>query len=357
MGMLFLLTLILWLPSMFFSPQPLRSLEAWARVPVFVGLITLLWVMLFREREALTLTLKTFIVATAVSVVYALSSLTFMPEILSFIRGSGWSSMPYEGFRPPDFLKAFASVSILVAPVVVWIGHQLSGRWTMLAAAIVIGLLAIVLLTYNRSAVAGLFAMLIVVSGFIVLLYRRPVFNTLLLIFFTILTIAVLLWLHERRAYYQVPDGVTTFLPPWLLDYQRQIMWSHSIKLAMHSPWFGNGINIVNLLPGAEVQMPGNELNIIPAHPHNWLVEMFAETGVFGALSLLALAFGLCFSLARKFLYNRDPAFLAALLVSVGFWTSGLLNFSFWSAWWQVCYLLLTAICLAGTRLKVPVRD
>jgi len=55
------------------------------------------------------------------------------------------------------------------------------------------------------------------------------------------------------------------------------------------------------------------------------------------------------FSSARRYLQSRNPAFLAALLVSVGYWSSGLLNFSFWSAWWQISYLLLMAICLAGT--------
>jgi O-antigen ligase len=118
----------------------------------------------------------------------------------------------------------------------------------------------------------------------------------------------------------------------------------------MRSPWFGNGINVINLLPGADTRMPSNSLNVIPSHPHNWLVEVFAETGVFGILALIALVVTLCLKLAGDYLKSSDISLLAALLVNVGYWSMGLFNLSFWAAWWQISYLVLTALCLAGSR-------
>jgi O-antigen ligase len=349
-GVLFLIVLALWLPSMYFSPLPLRSFEAWARVPIFVGLITLLWALLSQDRAVLTMALKTVIVAGAVSVVFALSALTFLPDVLSFIRGSGWSATPYEGFRPPNLLKAYAGVGMLLVPVLVWAGRSLGGRWQMPALATAIGLVAIVWLTYNRSAVAGLFAMLIVVGGFVIYLKGRPVLNVIILAVFAIITIALMLWLYERRFDYFVPEGAIIIFPPWLIDFQRQTIWAHAIDMAMRSPWFGNGINAINLLPGADMPLPRTNLHIIPSHPHNWLIEVFAETGAIGALALLTLVVTVCLKLAVGFLKSGDTALFAALLVNVGYWSSGLLNVSFWSAWWQISYLMLTALCLAGAR-------
>ncbi|MDA1088899.1 MAG: O-antigen ligase family protein [Proteobacteria bacterium] len=352
-GVLFLVTLVLWLPSMFFSPLPLRSFEAWARIPVFVGLMTLLWALLSRDRAALTLALKALIVTSAVSVVYALSALTFLPEILSFVRMLGWTATPYYGFRPPDLFKVFASVGMLLVPVLVWAGRHLGGRWQGLAAAIAVGFLAIIWLTYNRSAMAGLFAMLFVGGVLIMVMRRNVAVNVAISIGFIAVTVVLLVWLHTTRGYIEAPAGTVAVLPPWLIDYQRQTIWSHAIDIAMRSPWFGNGINVINLLPGADALMPRNTLNVIPSHPHSWLVEVFAETGVFGALALLTLVVASCLKLAGDYLKNGDTALFAALLVNVGYWSSGLLNVSFWSAWWQISYLLLTALCLAGLRPAV----
>jgi O-antigen ligase len=348
-GVLVLVTLALWLPGILFSPLPLRSLEAWIRVPIFIAFVTLLWTMLSEHRQPLALTLKALIVASAASALFALCSLTFLPEILSFVRGSGWSPMP-DVRRPPNILKGYASVMILVAPVLVWAGWHEGGRWRAVSASTAIGLLAIVWFTYNRSAMAGLLAML-VVGGFLVVALRRDAFAAAaFVVLLAAVMLALVLWLHHTRGYMymEAPAGTVAILPPWLLDYQRQTIWGHAIDIAMRSPWFGNGINVINLLPGADDPMPSNTLNIIPAHPHNWLVEVFAETGSVGALALLTLVITICLKLAGDFLRYRDTALLAALLVNVGYWGSGLLNFSFWAAWWQVSYLLMTALCLAG---------
>ena len=96
------------------------------------------------------------------------------------------------------------------------------------------------------------------------------------------------------------------------------------------------------------MKLPNNNLNVIPAHPHNWLVEVFTETGALGAFALLTLVITLCLKLSGDFLKSGNTALLAALLVNVGYWSSGLFSFSFWSAWWQVSFLLMMAFCLAG---------
>ena len=351
-GMMVLVTLALWLPSMFASPLPLRSLEAWIRVPIFVGFIVFLAAMLSERRETLALALKALMVAGAVASVFALSSLTFLPEVLAVVRGSGWSATPYPGFSPDTILKPYAALSVLMAPVLVWAGWRINGRWRMVAAMTVVGLLIVVWLTYNRAAMAGLLAIAVVGAGLTMVRRRNLAVNVAVSAVVAMAILAMVLWLYETRGNILPPEGTVAVLPPWLLDYQRQTIWAHAIDIGMRAPWFGNGINVINLLPGADMRMPANDLNVIPAHPHNWLVEVFAETGAIGALALLTLVLTLCLKLARDFLRSDDAALLAALLVNVGYWGSGLVGFSFWSAWWQVSYLLMTALCLTGWKQR-----
>ncbi len=347
-GMMVLVTLALWLPSMAVSPLPLRSLEAWARIPVFIGLIFFLAAMLSERQEALALALKALMIAAAVATLFALISLTFLPDVLAFVRGSGWSDTPYPGFRPPDILKPYSALAVLMAPVIVWGGRRLGGRWPALSVATAVGLLAVVWLTYNRSAMAALLMMVVVGAVLFMAIRRNVLVNVAIPVVLVALIAAILMWQQDRRAHLTPPEGVVTVLPTWVIDWQRQTIWARTIDMAMDSPLVGNGINIINLLPGADDPLPASKLHIIPSHPHNWLVEVFAETGAFGAFALLTMVIMLCLKFAGDYLRNRDPAILAALMVNIGYWGSGLLNFSFWSAWWQIGYLLMTAICLAG---------
>ena len=245
-------------------------------------------------------------------------------------------------------------MAILLMPVLLLAGRRLGGRWPVLAAACVIGLFAVIWMTYNRSAIAGLFVMAVVFAGLMMIVYRRPVIYVASFVFILVVTLPLMLWLYETRSAdfpplaIQLPEGAVMFFPSWLIDYQRQLIWNRAFDFGMDTPWFGNGINAINFLPGADTPMHRNNLNIIPAHPHNWPVEVFAETGAIGAFALLTLVITLCLKLAGDFLRYRDTALLAALIVNVGYWGSGLLNLSFWSAWWQISYLLMTAYCLAG---------
>ena len=118
-----------------------------------------------------------------------------------------------------------------------------------------------------------------------------------------------------------------------------------------NSLWIGFGVNAINYSPGADAIIPGtSDLNLIPAHPHNWAVEVLSETGIIGFLPLLAAISWMVIGLLANFRRTGDLAVLAGIAVSLGYWGSGLFNFSFWSAWWQVSFFLMTSFCLAGCK-------
>jgi O-antigen ligase len=117
------------------------------------------------------------------------------------------------------------------------------------------------------------------------------------------------------------------------------------------------GINTINFAPGAEAVIPNTATNLkmIPSHPHNWVLEIGAETGVFGLLALLGTIAITFIHIIRAYLRERDNSYLIALCIFVGYWASGLFNFSFWSAWWQMSFVLIIALFLSQSsfpRLK-----
>jgi O-antigen ligase len=116
--------------------------------------------------------------------------------------------------------------------------------------------------------------------------------------------------------------------------------------------WGINTINLVPLLPGTSPIEFG--VPVLPSHPHNWVLEIFAETGIVGGLPMLFAVILQFVIMLRRYRADGRPEILAALSASAAFWISGLFNFSFWSAWWQVSYILVLALLYAATPPEEP---
>ena len=133
------------------------------------------------------------------------------------------------------------------------------------------------------------------------------------------------------------------------VDPHRQLIWSFTLDRAMERPFFGYGIDAINKVEGASEIIPFFNQEFIPSHPHNWMLEILAETGVAG-LSAMLLALALLLrELYRQAMTGRDPAAGWAAIALFGtFWGSSLANFSIWAAWWQASFWLLLAILVAA---------
>ena len=158
------------------------------------------------------------------------------------------------------------------------------------------------------------------------------------------------LWVHFYGPTFL--DNPDTYLPIWLIDPHRQAIWKFTFERTMEMPWFGHGIDTINLQPGASENAEGFYQSWIPSHPHNWTLEILSETGILGLVSLMATLLILAVRLARNFLANNHPnQNLALLALSTGFWSSAFFNFSIWSTWWLLTYFVLFAITSsAGTN-------
>jgi len=346
LGVFVLLTFAAWLPNVFMSHMPSRSFEAVARTLIFVALASVFWSGLASHRDLVTLSRRAFTIMAGISVLYSLLALNGLPEIYWFLRLKGWLPQPLS-----TQLKGFSALAVIIVPIVALTAYRASAIWKMACVLVATGYLYIVWESYNRSAMAGFLAVLIsvVVAGFVYKGRKRQVLVGLLV--FVAVMAGALAWLHATRGYYQeaAPPGNWLF-PVWLVDYERQIIWSKALEIARLSPWFGIGANTINFMPGANGIIPGTEnLHVIPAHPHNWMVEVFAETGAVGLAMLLVAIVAYSVRTLLTLRRTGNIGLIAVIAIMAGYWGSGLFNFSYWSAWWQVSFLM--GIVLAGLTL------
>ena len=150
----------------------------------------------------------------------------------------------------------------------------------------------------------------------------------------------------------QIIDGVyhgpvEPGLPVSLIDAHLKYIWRFAFDAALNAPYFGHGIDVSNHLPGASVLIEKFNQALIPSHPHNWLLEVFLETGVFGLAFLLG-ALALLLRLWLRIGVVSPGTSAAGVALFVAFWSSSMLNFSIWAAWWQGVFLVLSAIVLAA---------
>ena len=367
-GLLILCTFFLWLPNVLFSVAPVRSLEAVIRTIFFVCLATAVWGALVNDTRTLTLAFKAFIVMTAISVSFCLIATTVLPEIYWILRfQAGKSNLPIG-----SSLKGFSNLSVLIIPILLGVSLSLKKFWKILTLITVFAFLVFVWQSYNRSALAGFLSIIVLVG----LAYSARGINTKAGIYWVIGSVAsvttaiIYLWksrgsrqeLHEIKA--QVVQGKLVdpkmldmsvyesipafFLPLWLVDFERQIIWKGAIELGSASPWFGIGANTINYAPGADQFIARtNFLRLIPGHPHNWVVEILAETGIIGLGGLSLVVFFMGIWTVKKWWDKKNLGLIMAFSIMAGYWGSGLFNFSYWSAWWQNAFFLSLSLCFA----------
>ena len=352
LGMTIILTFVLWLPGVADSPDLGRSLAIWGRMVGMVIVAAL--IHYFLSRGSLDACLRAMVVAALACGVITLMGLYAASPIFGLFRGKGWVDV-----NAAQILKYYGSALAILAPVVVWASFYLGGRWLYagflhLAAAFVV-IFAVDSLAGLLGLVAGL-----VVGGIVYICQRwhlvRGRAAALFLILLAVLLVAAIAWilfkLPPSLGAGQIIDGVyhgpvEPGLPVSLIDAHRQYIWRFAFDAALEAPYFGHGIDVSNYLPGASVLIEKFNQAFIPSHPHNWLLEIFLETGAFGLAFLLA-ALALLLRLWLRIGAASPGTSAAGVALFVGFWSSSMLNFSIWAAWWQGVFLVLSAIVLAA---------
>jgi len=331
---------IFWAVSVFFSFDVWQSAQAYGRVILAVLGTTIVWSFLTSNSTAFWACLKALIATSAIATILALVDVAGWSAPLLFLKGDLWKEFP--AYLKVSQVKTYASVSLCLIPPLAWGAYQLNGPWRYLALASIVATPIIMEGSGSRSSLAGL-AIMIFLSVALVG-YRRG----RLIRYMIVAAIPAIFAIFSATLSQFRGSNQASAIPTWLIDGHRQEIWTFVFKKTLESPWIGHGLDVINMVPGANEKIPGIGYEYVPAHPHNWLLEIAAETGFVGVATLLFILLILVLRNARILIIENNKAALALAALTAGFWTSALFNFSIWSSWWHLTYLVLFAILSAA---------
>lgn len=341
-----------WFVSALRSFDPGHSLEEWARsLGLLLGAV-LLYRFFTAHGAAHRLALKSLVLAALAGAVLGLVGRYFAPSLLGLIRGQGWLEI-----NSINALKAYGSVAACLMPIALWSGFRLGGAWRWAGLAYIPSALLVMRAGESHAGLFGAAVMATLMLAAALLPAGSRLYGALGLV-------ALLLFGAIAVILLQIPPlpdpstlGARLALAPFdlappasLIDPHRQMIWGFARDRAVEAPWFGRGLDVSNLLPGANTIVEAFNQEFIPSHPHNWALELFLETGAVGLVAIFAVLALLVGRLAS----HENPRFdrVAGLGLFGAFWGSSLFNFSFWSSWWQAGFLLLLVLVMADRRAR-----
>lgn len=338
---------VAWGVGIFFSFDPWGSLKFYARTGGFILAAVLIWSALSTYPSSQGVMWKALIASTLVLASLVVLSLNGVPLILSALKGQ-----VLDREVPDQAFKAFAATTMCLIPVIIWAGRKLGGAWRWAGYAFVLLAIIIMVQTFNRAALAGT-AVMALVFAIRALTMRKKYVIPAVLMALSFIVVAVS-WtvsieienIRQQEGYVHMAVMTDMYLPQWLVDPHRQYIWKFVFGQFWEHPWFGVGIDQINRVQGANLKIPQMDGTApwVPSHPHNWVLEVLAETGVVGLVPLI-IALGLAaWGMFNRYRKTHDESVFALLVLMFGFWSSALFNFSFWATWWQLTFVILFAM-------------
>lgn len=331
--------IMVWLATVPWSSAPWESFKVVTRTALYIAGSGLIWSFFYAHQNLQQKALKVLIVLTFVMVVIACASLIFPDDIWKVFQSISGNT------KEADLqFKRYSSALLCLMPVLVWGGHRLGGKWNLSAWVTVPGILYVIVAAQSRSSVAGILIMLAAVA--LVVFWAKGKLPKIILTVFPLTIVAGITWvLVLGQRYKEIQDS---FLPELLVDPHRQVIWRFVFEKFLEAPWAGHGINRINFVPGADTVRADIGGKLISSHPHNWILEILSETGIFGFSALAIVLSLLAWRLLIRYKYASDEEALALIALSAAFFGSSLFNFSIWSSWWLLTFFVLFAIVSAG---------
>ena len=335
-----------WLVGVFVTIDPVRSWQVWSTTAALIVAGALL-VAVLRAEPALLLTAQRALVAGAlVGGAIAVIALYVEPTVLNPLHTAHIAATS----DAVKTLRNNGSVAPCLAAIVLWAGWRQGGAWRIAGLAFLPIALAVMRGTDSHAGTLGVIAALLAlaIARLYVRLTRRGRRWLIAAVAFVAVAGAAAILSLLPVPPYSAPE--TLFMPVWLVDAHRQLIWGFSYHTGLESPWIGYGLDTAGRVPGAKAFLPGfGATETMPSHAHNWMLELFVESGLLG-LGAALVALGV---FARTLLHaarRHEPGAYAAIALAGTYFGSGVVNFSVWSAWWQASFLVLLALALAAGR-------
>ena len=338
LGLAVIVTFALWLVSVAGSIDIARSAGVWLRMAVLLVVGVALVSALRRDPNLLIVALKALVVTSLACAALALVATLLWPAPYLLLH-SETAGEPHA--LAAAYLKPYGAAVACLMPVALWAGARLGRGWWMPAVAFQPLAVAFMFAVESRaSLIAGALGVGVLACWFVAR-YGRP--SLAALVAMGVVAVVVATFLTNVRGNQIEP---VTGIPVWLVDAHRQAIWSRGLDYAIDAPVFGWGFDVIDRLPGADTIVSGSTQEYIPAHPHNWMIEVAVETGVVGFAALVGTLVLLSWGTIRAL--RRDGAAGAAMLaLLVAYFVICSISFSFWAFWWQATFVLLAAMVTA----------
>lgn len=326
--------------SVFWSPQPLALID-FEKLSVrseVLRLGLLLWAggALIAATQALTDKGRSRIgnvatIAMLVQLVIVAVLAVFEKQAIELVYGSRPDDEGVQNISRNSLIMAVA------APFLVF--GLVEGRKRGAALAIGGAIAAIVAaILMFREVDAGILAMILMLMFYaIVRFFRRDGFR----IIGGLIALAVM---TAPFVFQMISAGANAVTATNSMQY-RQAIWQRVLEIVWENPVIGSGVGV--LRTHREMIPEGVFANqyYIPNHAHNMLLQLWAETGLVGALLVSAVVVLAAFRLPRPdALGSVAPRIAAIAGGAVASWVS----FDLWNEWWWAVLALLAV--LAGVK-------
>lgn len=338
-GLLVCAALVAFLVSAACSIMPGKSLETWTgRFAMMAGI----WYLMRLIEPKARLAWDACIYGAIAIVGYCILAILVYPEMLSI-----------KALREPDFafditrrLKPVGSFLIFGAMLLVFDAIDRKGmrRYVSILAALCI--LPVLEESHGRANVAAMMAAACAVGLCAVLLIQSRVLKIGVLVGVAGVCVVALTWLSGVTSNSISLMGFDAYLPTWLVDIHRQMIWKFAFGHVFDHPLIGYGINASPWVPGADEMAGTSSQTVLPGHPHSWFMEIWLEVGLIGLAVVVPLVLMTAVTAIRDVCRQGLKVSALPLMMLAAYWFAGLFNYSFWTSWWFGVFLLSLSLAL-----------
>jgi O-antigen ligase len=246
-----------------------------------------------------------------------------------------------DGFEPTDFNKPIGVLTMIAPALIAPYLIAQNRRDKIIALALVVLLAALVIPSYAQSALLSF----MIIGLCYVMPMGSPIFWRLV----RVTTIAGLLGLPfiMTPLYHHVADTLKqTDVMRQAASAERLEIWSAISERITESPIAGWGYNAARVLemPIARVYFH----DPIVAHPHNFVMQIWLETGAIGAVLACIIFTLLWHRIEQEANLSVRRLYFTSLSSTLGF---ALVGWNMWQTWWMITLFIIGFLTIFSARI------
>lgn len=252
---------------------------------------------------------------------------------------------PHNGVPGREIFRMNRGATILA--ILLWPTILLTYHKPFLSLILAVSAMCAIVYSMSNAAVAG-FVVSISVFGFA---WLRPRLVLNLLISTCVLYIIFSPLIHSKLTDPKTLNVTSETIKnnsQWFArsTYHRLLIWKFVSEKAIQKPLTGWGFYSSRVMPDGKNKLDLHE-TALPLHPHNGVLQVWAELGCVGALILIML----CFSVRKTILkLQRRIELAAATSMFMCSFVIICVSYGVWQSWWIAILTLFSAFFLSSCR-------